>query len=79
MTCRQLIEFHLSNYLEGALAVGERVKFDEHLSVCPACRRYLSQFTTAIDLTRSLADEPDPELPPDLVKAIVEAAKNGQA
>jgi len=74
MTCKQLIEF-LSEYLAGGLSADERARFESHLSMCSACRRYLSQFKTAMDLTNQLKSDPAPQLPPDLVKAIVDAAK----
>jgi anti-sigma factor RsiW len=74
MTCRELIEF-LSDYLDGELPPDVRAKFDEHLAACGQCRRYLSQYRTAGDLSKLAKDDPAalPPLPADLVKAIVGA------
>ena len=36
MTCRELTEL-VTDYLEDALAPGERVRFEEHLETCDGC------------------------------------------
>lgn len=74
MTCQELIDF-LANYLDGQLPPEERQRFDEHLSVCGPCRRYLAEYRVAVALGKDVAREPDAELPPELVKAILDAAK----
>ena len=72
MTCRELIEF-LADYLDGQLPAGQRKLFESHLAACGPCRRYLSQYKTTTELVRSLATQSEPQFPPELVKAILEA------
>ena len=42
MNCRELVE-RATDYLEGALAAGERGRAEQHLSECAGCRTYLEQ------------------------------------
>jgi predicted anti-sigma-YlaC factor YlaD len=72
MTCREMIDF-LADYFDGDLPIEARRRFEQHLGECSQCRRYLSQYRTAVDLAR-LGDDPPSPLPPDLIKAIVDAA-----
>ena len=74
MTCRQLIEF-LADYLDRDLSPAQRKDFEQHLSICSECRRYLAQYKTSVELVKSLKSDDDPcqALPPHLVKAILSA------
>ena len=56
MTCARFVEL-VTAYLDGTLSAEERVAFDEHLSLCPGCDRYLEQFRTTIGLLGSLPEE----------------------
>ena len=40
----------LTEYLEGTMPAGERVRFDRHLSICPGCKDYFAQFRRTIEL-----------------------------
>jgi predicted anti-sigma-YlaC factor YlaD len=51
MSCQELVEL-VTDYLEGALAPGERARFDEHLDECPGCRAYLEQLRVTLRLVR---------------------------
>jgi anti-sigma factor RsiW len=47
LSCKELVEL-VTAYDEGALAVGERARFDEHLTECPDCVEYLAQFRRTV-------------------------------
>ena len=75
LTCRELIGF-LSDYLSGALSPAARVRFDEHLAVCPSCVAYLAQFETAVRLGREAFGDEDAaadETPPELIRAVLDS------
>ena len=42
LTCKELTEL-ITDYLEDLLPHTERVRIEEHLSVCPACVTYLDR------------------------------------
>jgi anti-sigma factor RsiW len=47
MTCRELVEL-VTEYLEDALPVDDRRRFDEHLGLCPRCVRYIEQINVTL-------------------------------
>lgn len=47
MTCKELVEL-VTDYLDGALAIEARRRFDEHLATCPYCEIYLEQMRQTI-------------------------------
>jgi anti-sigma factor RsiW len=81
MTCRELIDF-LLDYLEGTLAEVERARFDAHLAECPDCVAYLESYAATIRLGRAACAEPEagppPEVPEELVRAILAARERGR-
>ena len=56
MSCNQLVE-HITDYLEGAMALDERGRVEEHLAGCDGCTSFLDQFRTTIRLTGLLTEE----------------------
>ena len=69
LTCAELVEL-VSDYIEGALALDDRVRFEEHLTICPGCINYLDQMGTTIALSGRLrVDDLSPEVRADLVDA----------
>jgi anti-sigma factor RsiW len=54
-----------------------RGAFEEHLRDCPTCVTYLQNYRAAIRLGKSaaLASGPEPALPEELVRAILEALR----
>jgi anti-sigma factor RsiW len=49
MPCRELVEV-ITDYLEGALTESDRLRMEEHLAECDACRDYVEQFRQTIAL-----------------------------
>jgi anti-sigma factor RsiW len=78
MTCRELADF-IADYLTGEIPRETRAAFEHHLSVCPNCRQYLANYqaTVAIGRRAFAADQEQlpPDVPEDLVKAILAARK----
>ena len=56
MTCQEFVEL-VTAYLEETLPAAERAAFEEHLTLCPGCDRYLAQFRQTIDLLGELPEE----------------------
>lgn len=76
ITCRELIDF-LADYVDDTLPPDERGVFEEHLSICPDCQNYVASYECTIALERAAMSQPDDEVPPEvpaeLVKAILAA------
>jgi predicted anti-sigma-YlaC factor YlaD len=49
IVCREAVEV-VTDYLEGAMAPGDRARFEAHLAECPHCREYLAQMRTTLDV-----------------------------
>jgi anti-sigma factor RsiW len=80
MTCRELIDF-LMSYLDGELPAAQNESFEHHLRICPACTSYLDSYRTTVDLAREVCNQPGdgvpPEVPEDLVEAVLTARRAG--
>lgn len=50
LTCRDVIEDFLADYVEGTLSLGVRVKVRLHLLLCRACMAYLQTYKKSRDL-----------------------------
>jgi len=69
MPCQELVEV-ITDYLEGALPERDRIRFEEHLSVCGKCREYMEQFRRTIEAVGSLrATDLDPHTRESLMAA----------
>jgi anti-sigma factor RsiW len=78
MKCREFVEF-LMEYLDGALADAERRVFEQHVGDCPACVNYLNSYRETVRLGCSVCspdDEVPPDVPEDLVQAILSARRD---
>ncbi len=71
MKCREFVEF-LIEYLDGALADGERRVFEGHVEDCPACMNYLASYRETVRLGGSVC-APDDEVPPDVPEELMQA------
>lgn len=56
LRCKDVVEL-ITEYLEGAMPVSERDRFEVHLSACPGCRHYLDQVRTTIRLAGRLTQD----------------------
>ena len=59
MTCRQVVEL-MTDYLEGALSLEDRARFEEHIAGCDGCTAYLAQLRRTREILGRLAAEPVP-------------------
>jgi anti-sigma factor RsiW len=60
MKCREIVEL-MTDYLEGALSLRDRARFEAHMTDCDGCTAYLEQMRATMHEVRRLADEPVPE------------------
>lgn len=56
MSCKELVEL-ITDYLEGSLPPRDRIRFEEHLSICSSCRTYLDQMRLTIAAVGNLSEE----------------------
>jgi anti-sigma factor RsiW len=69
LTCAELVEL-VTDYLEGALPLDERGRFEEHLATCGGCSVYLEQMQTTIAAAGRLREEElDPQARDELLAA----------
>jgi anti-sigma factor RsiW len=67
--CRELVEL-VTDYLEGALAPAEHVRFEAHIAQCDHCSAYLEQMRVTLRVVGHLApDELEPEMERELLEA----------
>ena len=59
LVCREFVEL-VSDYLEGTLPEGERIRFEAHLAECDGCAGYLEDMRRLVDTLHEV-----PEPPPD--------------
>jgi anti-sigma factor RsiW len=69
LSCQELVEL-VTDYLEGALPVDMRVRFEEHIVPCDGCKVYLEQMRQTISLLGRL---PENALSPDAERELLEA------
>jgi anti-sigma factor RsiW len=68
-TCAELVEL-VTDYLDDALSAGERMRFEEHLTICEGCDNYVDQMRKTITLTGRLRiDDLSPEVTAELIGA----------
>ena len=73
--CRDLVEL-VTDYLEGALPLGELDRLEAHLAGCEGCTRYLAQLRIMIRLTGMLTEEDLPAEGRDELLAVFRAWRN---
>lgn len=78
MNCRELTDF-IMRYLDGELPRNEHDPFEQHVSRCPPCGRYLEQYKITIRAGKVACAESDSSVPADvpeeLIRAILESRK----
>ena len=74
MTCREFAEF-MADYLSGELVPETTAQFERHLTVCPNCVAYLSNYRDTVALGRQAFADDDADVrgrvPDGLVDAIL--------
>lgn len=56
LTCQELVEI-VTDYVEGEMALDERLRFEDHLRSCPGCTAYVDQMRETIRLTGELHED----------------------
>lgn len=78
MTCRQIDNF-LMDWLDGKLGPRQSKAFEHHLNICAECVAYVESYRKTVALGKDAFTNPDaappPEVPSDLVHAILRAAR----
>jgi anti-sigma factor RsiW len=49
ITCRELVEL-VSDYFDGRMPEPVRIRFEDHLELCPGCVTYLEQMRATVRL-----------------------------
>ena len=74
MTCREFADF-MADYLSGELLPETTAQFEHHLTVCPNCVAYLSNYRQTVSLGRQAFADDDADVrgrvPDGLVDAIL--------
>jgi anti-sigma factor RsiW len=61
---------HLSDYLDDDLSPHERERAEDHLSVCPHCRRVLRTLRRTLERLMELPVEPRPRLADGVIERL---------
>jgi predicted anti-sigma-YlaC factor YlaD len=69
LSCQELVEL-VTDYLEGAMPEGLRLRFERHVAECSGCRTYLEQMRLTIRATGTLTVE---AVTPEAEEALLEA------
>lgn len=56
LTCQELVEV-VTDYLDGAMSVADRERFERHVGECAGCEAVVSQFRATIEVTGRLTEE----------------------
>lgn len=69
MHCKEVVEV-VTDYIEGTMAAADRVRFEEHLKLCPYCVEYVEQIRSTISaLGKAPEEPPDPHTQARLLDA----------
>jgi len=60
LSCQELTEL-VTDYLEGTLKLGDRMRFRMHLALCPPCREYLRQMELTVGSVGELRESHIPD------------------
>lgn len=72
LRCRELVAL-ITEYLEGALSPTDRARFEQHLSRCETCERYLAEVRATLEVAGRLSEE---SLPPPARDALLHAFRD---
>ncbi len=74
LSCREMVEL-VTAYLEGALSLGDRMRFENHLTACDGCTMYLEQMRRTIELTGTLRVD---DVPSETLAKLMRAFRDWQ-
>jgi anti-sigma factor RsiW len=77
LVCVEFVEV-VTDYLEGALPVAERERFEAHFAACPHCGHYLAQLRVMIRMTGRLQVDDVDALAPGAREELLEAFRGYQ-
>jgi anti-sigma factor RsiW len=66
LTCREVVEL-VTEYLSHAMSPDDRVRFEQHLLVCPPCTAHLGQVRSTVAIAGSLDADVPPAADPALL------------
>ena len=69
LTCKELTEL-ITDYLEERLSQTDRIRFEQHLSVCPGCVAYVDQMRVTI---QAMGSKPPLKIPSSIEESLLEA------
>ncbi len=72
LTCKELTEI-ITDYLEGHMSFGQRLRFQLHVGMCRNCRAYLRQMKLTI---QTLGKVPAETIPPPLLEELVQRLRD---
>ena len=72
MRCKELVEL-VTDYFENTLPAEERLRFEEHLTVCHGCVNYVEQMRATVDAVGVLREE---SIPQDARDALLKAFRD---
>jgi anti-sigma factor RsiW len=61
---------HLSDYLDDDLTLGERERVEEHVGICPHCRRVLRTLRRTLESLMELPVEPRPSVADGVIERL---------
>ena len=72
LTCKEFVEM-VTDYLDGTMTIGKRIRFHWHLGMCLGCRIYIRQMKQTIRAMGQLPQEP---APPSIREELVRRFRN---
>lgn len=76
ITCAEADAF-IDDYLDDRLPPDTRKRFERHIRLCRPCSSYLEAYRRSVALAKAGADPvPRPQMPEELVQAILAARKH---
>lgn len=63
--CQELVEL-VTTYLDGAMGIDERTRFEQHLTYCGGCHAYVGQLRAQRRVLAALRDPPPDAAPVDV-------------
>jgi predicted anti-sigma-YlaC factor YlaD len=67
LSCREITQV-VTEYLEGGLSLGDRLRFQLHVGMCRHCRKYFRQMKLT---AKALGYLPEPKLPPNIEQELL--------